>query len=154
MNTVENIKDLLIELWWNMLNIYREKILANYVQCEEIPIFSDDKNSWAILSIFLQLENRFSSWKIFNISFEERIFLLVYEDHEISFQTFFVWALLLIDHTQNSSPLRSNLLRLKCTCCTDPTNSGRPHGSPLVWACQWPSLQPLSFPQLSHNDSL
>ena len=26
--------------------------------------------------------------------------------------------------------------------------------SPLVWACQWPSSQPLSSPQLSHNDSL
>ena len=25
---------------------------------------------------------------------------------------------------------------------------------PLVWACQWPSSQPLSSPQLSHNDSL
>ena len=31
---------------------------------------------------------------------------------------------------------------------------GRPHGSPLVWACLWPSSQPLSSPQLSHNDSL
>ena len=35
-----------------------------------------------------------------------------YEDHSISFQTFFVWALLLIVHTWNSSPLRSNILRL------------------------------------------
>ena len=33
-------------------------------------------------------------------------------------------------------------------------NSGRPHRSPLVWACQWPSSQLLSSPQLSHNDSL
>ena len=33
-------------------------------------------------------------------------------------------------------------------------NSGTSHGSPLVWACQWPSSQPLSSPQLSHNDSL
>ena len=56
--------------------------------------------------------------------------------HTISFQTFFVWALLLIVHTWNSSPLRSNLLRLQCTCCTVPTTSGRPHGSPLVWACR------------------
>ena len=63
-------------------------------------------------------------------------------------------ALLLIVHTWNSSPLRSNLLRLQCTCCTVPTTSRRPHGSPLVWACQWPSSQPLSSPQLSHNDSL
>ena len=67
---------------------------------------------------------------------------------------FFVWALLLIVRTWNSSPLRSNLLRLQCTCCTVPTSSGRPHGNPLVWACQWPSSQPLSSPQLSHNDSL
>ena len=70
------------------------------------------------------------------------------------FPPFFVWALLLIVHTWNSSPLRSNLLRLQCTCCTVPTTSGRPHGSRLLWAYQWPSSQPLSSPQLSHNDSL
>ena len=70
------------------------------------------------------------------------------------FQTFFVWALLLIVHTWNSSPPRSNILRLQSTCCTVPTTSGRPHGSPLVWAYQWPSSQPLSSPQLSHNNSL
>ena len=57
-------------------------------------------------------------------------------------------------HTWNSSPLQSNLLRLQCTCFTVPTTSGRPHGSLLVWACQWPSSQPLSSPQLSHNDNL
>ena len=34
------------------------------------------------------------------------------------FQIFFVLALLLIVYTWNSSPLRSNLLRLQCTCCT------------------------------------
>ena len=72
----------------------------------------------------------------------------------MSFQTFFVWALLLIVHTWNSSPLRSNLLRLQCTCCTVPTTSRKPHGSHLVWACQQPSSQPLSSPQLSYNDSL
>ena len=74
--------------------------------------------------------------------------------HIISFQTFFVLALFLIVHTWNSSLLRSNLLQLQCTCCTIPTTSGRPHGSPIVWACQWPSSHPLSSPQLSHNDSL
>ena len=68
----------------------------------------------------------------------------------MNFQSFVVWALLLIVHTWNSSPLRSNLLQLQCTCCT----SRRPHGSPLVWACQWPSSQPLSSHQFSHNDSL
>ena len=70
------------------------------------------------------------------------------------FSDFFVWALLFIVHTWNSSPLRSNLLQPQCTCCTVPTTSGRPHGSPLVWACQWLSSQLLSYPQLSHNDSL
>ena len=67
---------------------------------------------------------------------------------------YFIWALLLIVHTWNSSPLRSNLLRLQCTCGTVPTTSGRPHGCPLVWAYQWPSSQTLSSPQLSHNDNL
>ena len=42
---------------------------------------------------------------------------------------------------------------MQCTCCTVPTTSRRPHGSHLVWACQWPSSQPLSS-QLSLNDSL
>ena len=79
---------------------------------------------------------------------------LIHEVHTISSPTFFVWALLLIVHTWNSSPLRSNLLRLQCTCCAVPTSSARPHGSPLVWACQWPSSQPLSSPQFSQNDSL
>ena len=60
----------------------------------------------------------------------------------------------MIVHTWNSSPLRSNLLRLQCRCYMVPTTSRRPHGSPLVWASQWPSSQPFSSPQLSHNDSL
>ena len=60
----------------------------------------------------------------------------------------------MIVHTWNSSPLRNNLLRLKCTCCNVPTTSGRPHGNPPVWACKWPLSQPLSSPQLSSNDSL
>ena len=77
----------------------------------------------------------------------------IYKNHKMSFQTFFVWALLLILHTWNCNPLRSNLLRLQCTCTVQST-FGRSHGSPLVWACQWPSSQPLSSPQFSHNDSL
>ena len=78
----------------------------------------------------------------------------MYEDHKISFQSFFVWTFLLIVHTWNSNPLRSNLLRLQCTYCTVLTTSGRPLRSYLVWACQWPSSLPLSSPQLSLNDSL
>ena len=88
------------------------------------------------------------------ISINISLCLSMYKGHKISFQTFFVWALLLIEYTWNSSSLRSNLLQLHWTCCTVPTTSARPHGSPLVWACQWPSSQPLSSPQLSHNDSL
>ena len=82
------------------------------------------------------------------------IYIYIYENHEISFQTFFVWGLLLIVHTWNSSPFRSNLLRLQCICGTVLTTSRRLHGSPLVWACQLPSSQPLLSPQLSPNDSL
>ena len=44
--------------------------------------------------------------------------LYIFKEHTISFQTFFVWALLLIVHTWNSCPLRSNLFRLQRTCCT------------------------------------
>ena len=78
----------------------------------------------------------------------------LYEMPSIRFKTFFVEALLLIVHTWNSSPLQSNLFRLQWTCCTVPTTSGRPHGSPLVWACQWPSSPPLSSAQLYLNDRL
>ena len=74
--------------------------------------------------------------------------------HTIGFHTFFVWTFLLIVHTWNSTPFWSNLLRLQCTYCTVPITSRRPHRSPLVWACQWPSSQSLYSPQLSHNDSL
>ena len=96
------------------------------------------------------------------------IYLSIYLSHFLSFSVysdlrgslnkfpdiFFVWALLLIVHTWNSSLLPSNLLQLQCTCCTIPTTSARPHWSPLVSACQWPSSQPLSSPHMSHNNSL
>ena len=82
------------------------------------------------------------------------IYPLICEVHTIWLKTFFRMDTSIDSTTWNSSPLRSNLLRQQCTCCTVPTTSARPHGSPLVWACQWPSSQPLSSPQLSHNDSL
>ena len=49
-----------------------------------------------------------------------------HEVHTISFKIFFHMGILLIVHTWNSSPLRSNLLRLQCTSCTVPTTSGSP----------------------------
>ena len=57
-------------------------------------------------------------------------------------------------HAWNSSPLRRDLVRLQCTVFTVPITSGRAHGSPLVWTCEWPLSQPLSAPLLSHNDNL
>ena len=90
-------------------------------------------------------------------------YIYIHEVHTISFQTFFVWTLLFIVHTWNSSPLRSNLLRLQCTSKNQPrlyfekstktvlqkinkdcTSKNQPglyfeksttSGSPLVWAC-------------------
>ena len=49
-----------------------------------------------------------------------------------NFIDFFVWALLLIVHTWNPSPLRSNFLWLQCTCCNVPTTSRSSHRSLLV----------------------
>ena len=82
-------------------------------------------------------------WHIHNRLFHAKSYLYTYIKYirgaYDTFADFFVWALLLIVRTRNSSPLWSILLRLQCTCCTVPTTSARPHGSPLVWACQWPS---------------
>ena len=108
--------------------------------------------TWLTLVIFM-FYNFFSSLTCWDIH-QAFLFLLVIQGAFNKFPDFFfVWALLLIEHTWNSSPLPNNLLQLQCTC-TVPTTSGRPHGSPLVWACHWPLSQPLSSPQLSHNNSL
>ena len=141
---------------------------SNFLFLNDSKTESESMINFLCLLLETMLRARFIAWaSAVNIElFIGRAFLRIvlalslepsaktYEVLSISFQTFFVWALLLIVHTWNSSPLWSNLLRLQCTCCTIPTPSGRPHGSPLVWTYQWPSLQPLSSPQLSHNDSL
>ena len=117
----------------------------------EVPL------SWDAVSVFYspsQLENFMCEYVWMYVSIYIYIYIYIYEGPSRSFQSFFVWALLLIVHTWNFSPLRSNPFWIQCTCCTVPITSGRPHGSPLVWVCQWPSSQPLSFPQLSHNDRL
>ena len=109
---------------------------------------------FATYSLAIWKKNSYQSLK--EKVFEQNIYIintiLTYEVHIISFQTFFIWTILSIWHTWNSSPLRSNRLRLQCDR-TVPTTSGRPRGSPLVRACQWLSSQSLTSPQLSHNDS-
>ena len=77
------------------------------------------------------------------------IYIYIYTRIINKFPDFFVWALLFVVHTWNYCPLWG-----QCTCCTVLTTLARPHSSLLAWACQWPSPQPLSSPQLSHNDSL
>ena len=115
----------------------------SYPSVEKLLVYSTAPAKWANVSISV-----YTNTYVYVCTFVD--IRGVYDNFP---DFFFVWALLLIVHSWNSSPLRSNHLRLQCTCCTVPTTSGRPHGSPLVWACQWLSSQPLSSPQLSHNDS-
>ena len=51
------------------------------------------------------------------------------------FSDFFRMGTFIDSIHMNSSPLRSNLLRLQCTC-TVPTTSGKSHRSHLVLGCQ------------------
>ena len=80
---------------------------------------------------------------ILEISFIFKLMLMV----KISFQTFFIWALLLIVPFEVISSGCNALVVVFQQLLEGPTEV-------LVWACQWPSSQPLSSPQLSHNDSL
>ena len=82
------------------------------------------------------------------------IYIYIYEDHKISFQTFSVWALLLIVKAWNSSPLRSNLLLLQCTCCTVPKTSGRLPSKSSCVSVSMTFVIASFISQLSHNDSL
>ena len=128
-------------------NVMREPNLSIYLSFSPLPSLC--------FSLFLSIPLSFNpsppSFNIY-ISLFNIAYIYIYKVHTISFQTFFVWAFLLIVHLWNSSLLRSYLLQLQCTCFTIPTTSGRPHGSPHARACQWPSSQPLLSPQLSHNN--
>ena len=112
---------------------------------EDLPEVIDDREGWQVR--IREINTGGVTWYIY-------IYIYIYEDNWVTFQNFFVWVLLLIVHKWKSRHLRSNLLRLQCTCCTVPTIFVRSHGSPLVGACKWPSSKPISSPQLSHNDSL
>ena len=149
---------------WKQCWMCHAKLLIMHAHSSRVIRGLDDENSIALWSSLVPLASKLLINSKIRLLFGnvQRLNFLLYLAWTIlkdtqgahkNFQTFFIRALLLIVHTWNSSPLWSNLLRLQCTC-TIPTTSGRPHGSPLVWACQWPSSQLLSFPLLSHNDSL
>ena len=113
-----------------------------------------NQKSWLRLCYSLHVHLKRKLCCCFYAIFLFQASMLWYEVHSISFQTFFVRALLLTVHTKNSSPLQSILLRHQCTCCTVPTTSGKPPGSLLVWACLGPSSQPFSCPRLWNKDWL
>ncbi len=50
---------------------------------------------------------------------------------EFGYRLLFFKSILYIQYIRGA-----NLLQLQCTCCTVPATSGRPHGNPLVLACQ------------------
>ena len=144
---------------------YSRDTHQNILQGQKLLLIRNETDifSFEIWEIFLLFNaNKWARLKILSINYLFRnniyiyiyIYIYLYEVHTIGFQALFVCALLLIVHIWNSSPLPSYLLRMQCTYCTVPTTSRRPYGSPLVWACQWPSLQPLSSPQLSITTGL
>ena len=127
----------------------RKEWLQNWNLAAKSSLLSYSRKSFLMESL-TSLQNRQS---VYSWSCRQRVEKVKVQGAHNKFPNFFVWVLLLIVHTWNSSPLRSHLLRLQCTCCTVPTITGKPHGSPLVWPCQWPSSQPLLSPHLCHNDS-
>ena len=92
--------------------------------------------SWVILAEYIALHYHkeaqcFSSWQMWGIFLDFCARIAAVENIRgayVKFPDFFVWALLLIVNTWNSSLLRSNHLQLQCTCCTIPTTSERPPG--------------------------
>ena len=146
--------------WWDLLSLilswpYRPSFFSLFLSLSLIISPSPSLSLSLSLSPLFYISLCIYIYVRINVCALIYIYIYIYIRGSLNeFQTFFVWALLLRVHTWNSSPLWSNLPRLQCTCCTAPTTSGGPHGSPLVCACQWPSSQPLSSPQLSHNDNL
>ena len=85
---------------------------------------------------------------------DDDIYIYIYIRGSLNKFPGFFRMVTLIVHTWNSCPLRSNLLRLHCTCCTVPTTSRRPHGSPLVLLCHRPfgqSILVFERPYSSHT---
>ena len=61
-----------------------------------------------------------------------------------------------IDSTHMKTVVPFEVISFGCNALVVPFQQllARPNESPLVWVCQWPSSQPLSCPQLSHQNSL
>ena len=68
------------------------------------------------------------------------------------FPDFFRMGTYMIVHTWNSSALRSNPPPAAIHLLYHSNSFWKAHGSPLVWANQWPSSQPLSSPQFERSD--
>ena len=63
------------------------------------------------ITVFIGFFTTTNLLKVTHVTFSQaHTYTYIYEVRTISFQTFFVWTLLLIVHTWNSSPLQSNLL--------------------------------------------
>ena len=114
-----------VEQFQQYSNKYLRKWLGVPLCFSKVGLYTNSENLQIPIS---SLEENFTGRKLLE---ENYAFICWWRTQS----TFFVLALLLIVHTWNFSPLRSNLLRLQCTCCTVPTTSARTHGSPLVWVC-------------------
>ena len=142
-----------VRVFWKFLHFQNLHYFIYFILLFSIPY----KRSKSRTTLFETVQNKRFGCHRDDFSAQKKMFLAAYiytRGYLNMFPDFFVWELLLIVYTGNSSSLRSNLLRMQCTACTVPTTSGRPHRSLLVSACQWPSSKPLSSSQFSHNDSL
>ena len=112
----------------NVIHKFSLQFLERWLNA--IPCYVDCNNTWFLSRNIPSLTHKRNDLiKVVSSNIFEPYY--IYEVHTTGFQTFFVWALSLIVHTWNSSPLRSNLLRLQCTC-TVPTTSW--------WKCYWADL--------------
>ena len=131
----------------NGTNCYWYHCKLRILQRFLLALWQDPTTCFYFLFLWSMLELAKSTWwqvNFFYLRINFFYLLRTFWPHLGSFCV--VSSILSIVHTWNSSPLWINL-RLQCICCTVPTTSGKPHGSPLLWACQWPSSQPLSSPQ-------
>ena len=92
-------------------SFYQYSELSRVILCQDVRI--SPQLVWFGLILRHLNHCRFFNSKSINIYIYIYIYIYIHEVHTISFQTFFVWELLLIVHTWNSSPPRSCLLYFK-----------------------------------------